>query len=69
MIERQKGHINSYNMYKGFGFIRREKGKDVFFFFDDFCSDSNVILGDTVEFEIEETPKGKRAKNIKLITP
>ncbi len=27
-----KGFVTSYDSFKGFGFIRREKGKDVFFF-------------------------------------
>lgn len=63
-----KGFVNNYNIQKGFGFIRREKGKDVFFFHDDFNGDSNVILGDVVEFKIENTPKGIRAKDIKIVT-
>lgn len=59
------GTINAYNHLKGFGFIRREKGKDVFFFFEDFSDGTaDVFIGDTVRFTIEQRDKGPRAYNI-----
>ncbi len=65
---RETGTVNSYNNLKGFGFIRREKGKDVFFFYEDFMNgNSDVVLGDTVSFEIENKPKGPRAMKIEVI--
>lgn len=67
--EYHKGTINTYNHLKGFGFIRREKGKDVFFFFEDFIEgNANVAIGDTVKFIIEKKPKGPRAFKIEVIS-
>lgn len=60
-----RGFVNSYDAFKGFGFIRREKGKDVFFFYNDITGDAQeVSVGDTVEFDIEDTRKGPRARNL-----
>lgn len=67
MSKREKGHIHHYNPLKGFGFIRREKGKDVFFFFNDFNSgNADIVIGDIVEFVIKKEPKGLRAYEISV---
>tara|TARA_R110001606_G_C15388069_1_gene651166 strand:+ start:2172 stop:2426 length:255 start_codon:yes stop_codon:yes gene_type:complete len=67
--EYYKGIINTYNHLKGFGFIRREKGKDVFFFFEDFIErNANITIGDTVKFIIEKKPKGPRAFKIEVVS-
>lgn len=66
-LEFHKGTINTYNHLKGYGFIRREKGKDVFFFFEDFIEgNANIAIGDTVNFIIEKKPKGPRAYRIEV---
>lgn len=63
--ERFFGRIRMYDNFKGFGFIRREKGKDVFFFYDDIEGDDrNIVEGDTVSFYVQLAPKGPRAKNL-----
>ncbi|MCE8039284.1 retron Se72 family effector protein [Halomonas sp. MCCC 1A11062] len=65
---RETGTVNHYNNIKGFGFIRREKGRDVFFFYEDFVGgNADIVIGDTVSFEIENKPKGPRACNIQVI--
>lgn len=65
-MSKETGIIHHYNQLKGFGFIRRDKGKDVFFFFADFINDtSDVVIGETVEFEFRKEPKGPRAYKIK----
>lgn len=63
-----RGFVNSYDSFKGFGFIRRDKGRDVFFFYDD-VEDVNagVVMGDTVDFEVRDEPKGPRAYNVRRI--
>ncbi|MCW3171416.1 retron Se72 family effector protein [Shewanella subflava] len=59
------GFINTYDDFKCFGFIRREKGKDVYFSIDDFADDTILIaIGTKVKFEISKEPKGLRARNI-----
>ena len=56
------GFVNSYNSFKGYGFIRREKGRDVFFSYDD-VEDvaTGIVMGDVVRFEVHDEPKGPRA--------
>ncbi|WP_318470766.1 retron Se72 family effector protein [Photobacterium leiognathi] len=64
------GFINAYNDFKCIGFIRREKGKDVFFSIDDLNPDidiDSIKLGLELTFELIKTPKGPRAKNINLL--
>jgi CspA family cold shock protein len=62
---RENGMIHAYDSFKGFGFIRRDKGKDVFFLYDGYI-ESNVepSVGDLVSFEINMQPKGPKAQNI-----
>lgn len=61
-----EGVINEYFSLKGFGFIRREKGRDVFFFYKDLVdNDVKVDVGDRVVFEVVDGRKGPKA--IKII--
>ncbi len=65
VIVRESGVIHAYDAFKGYGFIRRTKGKDVFFFYNELPDGSSEPSeGDIVSFEIETRPKGPRAKNI-----
>lgn len=65
MSIKEKGIIHHYNQLKGFGFIRREQGKDIFFFFEDFLDGkADIVIGETVEFEIKKEAKGLRAYKI-----
>jgi len=62
------GMIKVFDHFKGFGFITREKGKDVFFFYDDIAkSDSHLFPGDYVSFLVKQEPKGPRAYEVKKI--
>jgi CspA family cold shock protein len=66
------GTLNAYDPIKGVGFIRREKGKDVFVHFSEFTGedgDAKATLGSNVQFELEqpESPKGPRAKNVTIV--
>lgn len=59
------GYINSFDPFKGYGFIRREKGKDVFFHYSSLCSkEHSISAGDNVVFSIKKTPRGIQAFNI-----
>lgn len=65
----ERGTITTYNMFKGFGFIRREKGRDVFFFYDDIINEQpELIPGDRVEFEVKIEKKGPRAYQIRKVS-
>ncbi|MHB0977048.1 MAG: cold-shock protein [Candidatus Aquicultorales bacterium] len=63
-----KGTVKWFNNDKGFGFIAREDGPDVFVHFSGIAGDGFKALneGDAVEFEIEEDPKGARATNVRV---
>lgn len=65
----ERGYINSFDPIKGYGFIRREKGKDVFFHYSNLITPEELIgEGDTVSFEIEKSEKGLRAIDIEKIS-
>lgn len=61
-----KGSVKMFNKDKGYGFIRTEDGKDVFFHYSELVMDNYKIaaIGENVEFEVEETDRGPRATKI-----
>jgi len=65
----EKGTVKWFNAAKGFGFISREGGDDVFVHFKAIQADGYKTLneGDKVEFEIEETPKGLSAAKVRVV--
>ena len=62
-----KGKIKWYNPRKGFGFIVGEDGKDIFVHQTDIPTDANLNEDDPVEYEIEASEKGPKAKNVKKL--
>jgi CspA family cold shock protein len=61
-----KGVVKWYNPRKGFGFIVGEDGKDVFIHHSALPENISMLNeGEELEYEIEDTPKGPNAKNIK----
>ena len=61
------GTIKKVVSERGFGFISGEDGKEYFFHRDGLTSSLNfdrLSGGEKVEFEIEQSPKGARAKNV-----
>lgn len=67
MSERSNGTVKWFNDAKGFGFITREQGDDVFVHFRSILGEGYRSLreGQQVEFEIIEGPKGLQAENVK----
>ena len=62
-----KGEVKKLILQKGFGFISAEDGKEVFFH-RSACQDIDFDAleeGSSVEFDIEQGPKGPRAANVK----
>lgn len=70
MSDRQKGTVKWFNNTKGFGFIQREEGDDVFVHFRAINGDGYRTLeeGQAVEFTVTEGPKGPQAEAVTLIT-
>ena len=60
------GTVKWFNAEKGFGFITREEGDDVFVHFSASQSDGFKTLneGQEVTFDIEESDRGLQAKNV-----
>ncbi|MGA2111810.1 MAG: cold-shock protein [Anaerolineales bacterium] len=66
MSERVIGTVKWFNGGKGYGFISREGGEDVFVHFSAIQGEGyrNLEEGQTVEFSIEKGPKGLQASNV-----
>lgn len=62
----QKGRVKWFNAEKGFGFIEREDGNDVFVHYTAIAMDGFKTLeeGAEVEFEVVEGAKGPQAANV-----
>ena len=65
----EKGTVKWFNAAKGYGFITRESGSDVFVHFGAIVAEGYKTLneGDAVEFEVEDGQKGPQAANVKKI--
>ena len=62
-------HCEVFNSEKGFGFISREQGDDVFVHYSNIAGDGYKSLdeGQTVEFDVAPGRKGEEAKNVRVI--
>ena len=62
----EKGKVKWFNAEKGFGFIEREGGSDVFVHFSAIAMDGYKTLeeGTEVQFDIVEGMKGAQAANV-----
>jgi CspA family cold shock protein len=69
MSEREIGTVKWFSNNKGYGFIEREEGADVFVHFSAIEADGYRSLeeGQRVEFTIEDGPKGPQAANVTLL--
>jgi len=61
-----QGHVKWFNDAKGYGFIAREQGPDVFVHYSAIAGDGfrSLSEGQAVQFEITEGPKGLQASNV-----
>lgn len=62
----EQGTVKWFNATKGYGFVSRNGGEDVFVHFKAIVGDGYKTLneGDKVEFEVEHGPKGLQASNV-----
>jgi cold shock protein len=70
VMSKEQGKVKWFNNKKGFGFIERSSGGDVFVHYSAIVSDGYKTLkeGDNVEFTITQGPKGFQAENVEKTT-
>ena len=66
MNQRETGTVKWFNEAKGYGFIQRDLGGDVFVHYTAILGTGfrSLSEGQRVEFSVEEGPKGLQAKNV-----
>ena len=66
---RETGTVKWFNAAKGYGFLRRESGEEVFVHFTAIGMSGYRTLdeGVRVEFEVHETDKGLQARDVRLL--
>ena len=69
MDDRIEGTVKWFNTSKGYGFIARENGPDVFVHYSAIQGSGfrNLEEGERVEFSIMEGPKGLQAANVSKV--
>jgi cold shock protein len=67
----EKGTVKWFNNSKGYGFITRENGEDLFVHFKAVLGEGYKSLkqGEVVQFEVEQGAKGLQAVNVTRSTP
>ena len=65
-MSKVKGKVKWFNQRKGFGFIEREGGSDIFVHYSDINTDGFRTLDENqeVEFEVVDDEKGEKAKDV-----
>ena len=69
MSEKEQGVVKWFNGAKGYGFIERESGEDVFVHFNAILADGYGTLeeGQRVEFTVTQGAKGPQAESVVII--
>jgi CspA family cold shock protein len=62
-----KGKVKMFNTGRGFGFITGDDGKDVYVHTTAIEGGAALAIGDAVEYEVESSDRGLRAKGVKKV--
>ena len=64
-----RGTLKFFNAEKGYGFIARDGGKDVFVHFSNIAGEGykTLVEGQTVEFDVGQGRKGEEAQNVVVV--
>jgi CspA family cold shock protein len=65
----EQGKVKWFNASKGYGFISRTSGEDVFVHFKSIAGEGYKSLNenDNVQFEVTKGPKGLQASNVTIV--
>ena len=65
----EQGHVKWFNAQKGYGFITKDDGQDVFVHYSAISGDGfrSLQQGERVSFEITQGPKGLQAANVSKV--
>ncbi|HHU78534.1 MAG: cold-shock protein [Caldicoprobacterales bacterium] len=65
----EKGRVKWFNATKGFGFIEREDGSDIFVHYSAISAEGFRTLteGQEVSFDVVEGDKGLQASNVQVV--
>lgn len=68
-MSKSRGRVKWFNDSKGYGFIERDDGKDVFVHYSAISGDGFRTLreGQEVEFELSDGAKGPQASNVTAV--
>jgi len=66
MLLRSTGKVKWFNEVKGYGFIERESGSDIFVHYSEIDEEGYRTLseGEMVEFDVTESPNGPQAVKV-----
>ncbi|OIO27705.1 cold-shock protein [Candidatus Micrarchaeota archaeon CG_4_10_14_0_2_um_filter_60_11] len=62
-----KGKVKMFNTARGFGFVTGDDGKDVYVHTSAIEGGATLAPGDAVEYEVEASERGSRAKSLKKL--
>ncbi|MDI6792942.1 MAG: cold shock domain-containing protein [bacterium] len=70
MAERETGTVKWFNGTKGYGFITRNQGEDVFVHYSSISGDGYRSLeeGNSVEFTVTDGQKGPQAQDVVILS-
>lgn len=69
MSERETGRVKWYDTEKGYGFIKREQGEDVFVHYKSIRGEGRKVLQEdqVVEFDVSQGKKGLQANDVVIV--